>query len=84
MSTIFGIHRENKKIELIDDALPEEYWEKSEEFIPVAFRGRKSLYWKNEVARFLPDDFPVYALDNTAQGIYTIGDVKREIKKYYE
>ena len=27
----------------------------------------------------LPDDIKVYPLDITAQGIYTIGDIRREI-----
>lgn len=80
MSTIFGIHRENKRITLVDEQLPEEYWEKMDEFINVAFRS-DSLSWMNEVAKFLPDEISVYPLDNSAQGIYTIGDIKNKIKK---
>lgn len=88
MSTVFGIHRENKKIELINDQLPDEYLEgdiREEDFIEVALRGNEGwILWENQVARFLPDDFPVYPLDNSAQGIYTIGDLKRKIVEYYE
>jgi hypothetical protein len=85
MSTLFGIHREGKKIELVDDDLPEEYFQDDRidnEFIEVAFRGNiGSIVWEHEIAKFLDDSIPVYPLDNTAQGIYTIGDLKKEINK---
>jgi hypothetical protein len=88
MSTVFGIHRENKKIELIDDQLPEEYRIDDiieDEFIEVALRGNEGwIVWENQIAPLLPNKHPVYPLDNTAQGIYTIGDLKREMMKYYE
>lgn len=86
MSTVFGIHREGKKIELVNDNLPKEYHldsdRKEEEFIEVAFRGNRGyILWKNELCQFLDDSIPVYPLDNTAQEIYTIGDLKREFNK---
>jgi len=85
MSTVFGIHRQGKKIELVDDDLPEEYFQDDrigDEFIEVAERGNSGwIYWNEEVAYFLNDNIPVYPLGNTAQGIYTIGDLK---KKYNE
>jgi len=85
MSTIFGIHREGKKIKLVDDDLPEEYFQDGrigDEFIEVAYRGNFGhIVWDNEVAQFLDDSIPVYSLDNTAQGIYTIGDLKREFNE---
>jgi hypothetical protein len=85
MSTLFGIHREGKKIELVDDDLPEEYFQDDRidnEFIEVAFRGNIGIIlWEHEIAKFLDDSIPVYPLDNTAQGIYTIGDLKKEINK---
>ena len=34
----------------------------------------------NALAHLLPDDTLVIPLDNTAQGVYTIGDIKREIE----
>jgi hypothetical protein len=77
MSTVFGIYRLRGEIELIDDCLPEIYTD--DDFIEVAFRGNTSgICWKNELAEFLNDDIKVYPLDNSAQGIYTIGDIKRE------
>lgn len=83
MSTTFGIYKNNKNIKLIDDCLPEEYYisEAKENFIVVAFSGNNTgFYWKNELAPFLLDEIKVYPLDNSAQGIYTIGDIKKEMK----
>ena len=47
--------------------------------VEVAFRSN-GMRFINELAHLLPDDTPVIPLDNTAQGVYTIGDVKREIE----
>ena len=68
MSTTFGIK------------VPSLYDEEELETIEVAFRS-STIRWKNALAQALPDDVKVIPLDNTAQGIYTIGDIKREIKK---
>ena len=46
----------------------------------VAFRTHY-IRWENPLAEFLPDETKVEALDNTAQGIYTIGDIKKAISK---
>jgi|MGYP003981693953 hypothetical protein len=48
--------------------------------VEVAFRSN-GIRFINELAELLPDDTPVIPLDNTAQGVYTIGDVKKEIEK---
>ena len=48
--------------------------------VEVAFRSN-GMRFINELAELLPDDTPVIPLDNTAQGIHTIGDVKEEIEK---
>lgn len=79
MSTTFGINKRKKFILLENDCLPDS--EKRENYIEIAFRGNGSgLRWKNELAPLMPDDVPVYPLDNSAQGIYTIGDIRREIE----
>lgn len=66
MSTIFGI------------IITENGDEKE---IEVAFRSNNGdMRWLNELAKMLPDDTEVTPLDNTAQGIFTIGDIKKEIK----
>ena len=39
------------------------------------------MWFTDELAEMLPDEVKVYPLDNTAQGIYTIGDIKNHIKK---
>ena len=46
--------------------------------VDVAFRSN-GIHFINSLASLLPDDTPVIPMDNTAQGIYTIGDIKREI-----
>lgn len=75
MSTVFGIYKKVTDIQLVDDCLPEDYLD--EDFIEVAFRGNKTgLRWTNELGQFLPNELNVYPLDNSAQGIYTIGDIK--------
>lgn len=80
MSTLFGILKNGKDIILEDDMLPVEEYEE-DDFLIVAYRGnRGAMVWENELAKFLPENMKVYPLDNSAQGIYTIGDIKREIK----
>ena len=70
MSTTFGV-RINRKI------IPTMA---TDEIVEVAFRSN-GMRFTNELAHLLPDDTPVIALDNTQQGVHTIGDVKKEIEK---
>ncbi len=80
MSTTFGISRLKQDIDLVDDCLTEQ-WE-DDDFIEVAFRGNGTgIRWKNDLVEFLPDNLKVYPLDNSAQGIYSIGDIREEIFK---
>ena len=53
------------------------------EVIEVAFRTHY-VRWLNPLAHLLPDKTTVEPLDNSAQGIYTIGDIKKEINKIKE
>ena len=39
--------------------------------------------WLNPLADKLPDNTLVFPLDNTAQGIYTIGDIKQLLNIEY-
>jgi len=50
-----------------------------DDYVEVAFRSN-GMRFINALAHLLPDDTPVIPLDNTAQGVHTIGDVKREIE----
>jgi len=50
------------------------------EEIEVAFRSN-GIRWTNKIAHLLPNETKVEALDNTPQGIYTIGDIKELIRK---
>lgn len=51
----------------------------SEEPIEVAFRSN-GMRFTNKIAHLLPDDTPVIAMDNSQQGVYTIGDIKKAIE----
>ena len=71
MSTTFGVLKkeyENKNIPLedIDDEM----------LIEVAFRW-SNVYFTNELAELLGDDVKVYPMDNTAQWIYTVWDIRK-------
>jgi len=48
------------------------------EVIEIAFRTHY-VKWLNPIAHLLPDNIKVVPLDNSAQGIYTIGDIKKAI-----
>ena len=69
MSTTFGV-RINRKI------IPTMA---TDEIVEVAFRSN-GMRFTNELAHLLPDDTPVIALDNSQQGVYTIGDIKAKIE----
>ena len=80
MSTLFGISIRKVDIELGDENGIYDYI--SEDFFQdVAFRDNRGKFrWIMALADELPDDTKVYALDNSQQGIYTIGDIKKEIE----
>ena len=83
MSTKFGILREKVEHEkLVDEDGDLLDYISKEIFEPVFFRGNKGVNnrWLKDWAKLLPDDHKVYALDNTQQGIFTIGDIKKFIK----
>lgn len=53
-----------------------------EDIVSVAFRGNGGyFYFTKPLAELLPDDTKVIAMDNSPQGIFTIGDIKNEINK---
>ena len=51
-----------------------------EEIIEVAFRSN-GIRFINDLAQLLPNATTVIPLDNTPQGIFTIGDIKKQIFK---
>jgi hypothetical protein len=82
MSTKFGILTEKithgKLVDSDGDLL---FYISKTIFEPVFFRGENSR-WLNALAENLPNKTKVYALDNTQQGIFTIGDIKKFMKEY--
>jgi hypothetical protein len=82
MSTTFGIPKEPIDIELGDsDGIY--YYINPDIFEKVWFRSLGNSRWLNDLAKSFPNETKVYALDNTQQGVYTIGDIK-ELMKYAE
>lgn len=84
MSTTFGIViKDGKLLDLPPQEdglfLPEDL-ENSVEIIVIAFRSSYGFVWKNVLAPFLPLETKIYPLDNTPQGIYTIGDIIEDMK----
>jgi len=67
MGTTFGVRIEQSSIN-------------NEEIVEVARRHRH-MRWTNDLAHLLPDDTRVEPLDNSAQGIYDIGDIKRSMRE---
>lgn len=76
MSTTFGIPRKPIEIELGDED-GVFYYIDTDIFEKVWFRSMGRSRWLSDLAKSLPDDTRVYALDNSQQGIFTIGDIKR-------
>ena len=44
-----------------------------------AGKGKVSMWFTEPIAELLPDELEAIAIDNTSQGIYTIGDIKKAI-----
>ena len=66
MSTTFGVTVKNNN--------------EIEDVVEVAFRSN-GMRFTNPLAQLLPDETPVIALDNSQQGVHTIGDIKEQIKQ---
>jgi len=85
MSTTFGILRDgidhNKIVDEDGDLL---HYISKNIFEEIWFRTMKNSRWLNPVGPYLMDEAKVYALDNSQQGIYTIGDIKEYMKKQDE
>lgn len=81
MSTKFGIlAHEVEHDKLVDENGDLHSYISKSIFEPIFFRGMNSR-WLMDLGKYLPDDMKVYALDNTQQGIFTIGDIKKFIKE---
>ena len=81
MSTKFGMPKRQVAIQLGDEDGIFDYIN-PDFFEEIAFRingGR--MIFRNPLYAHLNHSMRVYALDNTQQGIYTIGDICKEIEK---
>jgi len=82
MSTKFGILTEEIDHEkLVDEDGDLHFYISKTIFEPIFFRGTNSSRWLTTIEKYIPDSTKVYALDNTQQGIYTIGDIKKFMKE---
>ena len=82
MSTTFGIpQRQVELSRLIDENGDLHDYIDTSFFEKVFFRTMHNSRWMNSLASRLPDNTLVFPLDNTAQGIYTIGDIKKFLKE---
>jgi hypothetical protein len=84
MSTTFGIPIKKVDIDLNQyDEVMNYYFrhEDDELFTNVWYRSMGKCRWLNPLGELLPDDTKVYALDNSQQGVYTIGDIKEKMKQ---
>lgn len=85
MSTTFGILRDaidhDKIVDKDGDLL---HYISKNIFEEIWFRTMKNSRWLNPIGPYLMDDIKVYALDNSQQDIYTIGDIKEYMKKQDE
>jgi len=82
MSTTFAILRDELDEDKIFDEDGDMYPYINEDycFTAVFFRGGYNR-WLLELASHLPNETKVYPLDNSAQGIYTIGDCKKALEE---
>lgn len=83
MSTTFGIIiRDGELLDFESNQRIEE--DDNTDIIEVWYRGNfGGSTWTNPLAKFLPPETKVYAIDNTPQGIYTIGDILENYEKTY-
>jgi len=57
-------------------------YEKGESFeVEVAFRSSRGMRWLEPLAQLLPDDTEVVPLDNSPQGVFTIGDIRKKVNQ---
>ena len=81
MSTIFGIPQRQVELNKLVDEDNELYdYIDTSFFEKVFYRGTHSR-WLNPLSDKLPDDTRIFPLDNSAQGIYTIGDARKFLKE---
>ena len=69
MSTTFGIEIEGEMTEIARR---------------IKGPNGAEMYFTNSLVEALPDETPVKAIDNTPQGIFTIGDIRKHLKKQNE
>jgi len=81
MSTTFGIPQRQVDLSKLVDEDNELYdYINTSFFEKVFYRGGCSR-WLNPLSSRLPDDTRIFPLDNSAQGIYTIGDARKFLKE---
>lgn len=80
MSTTFGILIKSSILDNPYMDVTDRYTEHDNNtlLIPIAFRSN-GIRFINPIAHLLPEETEVYPMDNSAQGINCIGDIKKQI-----
>jgi len=88
MSTTFGIFKYAPKTDGHGEIKDLGEYIENEDYVVCAFRtnefGKVKVSWIEPfgiIEQFLPDSIEVYSLDNTQQGLFTIGDIKNIIRR---
>lgn len=77
MSTTFAIFKTIPKVDEYNQPIEEHH---EDEYAEIAFRSSRGIRFliHPAIVSALDSDIPVFPIDNTAQGIYTVGDLKKE------
>ena len=81
MSTTFGIPQRQVELSKLVDEDGELYDYIDTSFFERVFHIGGHSRWLNPLSSRLSDDTRIFPLDNSAQGIYTIGDARKFLKE---
>jgi hypothetical protein len=77
MSTTFGIIKNDDIIKY--DEEKEVIWDDDYDYIEIAKRIDNGWVWLNDLGELLPNHIKIYTFDNSPNGIFTIGDIRRDL-----
>ena len=84
MSTTFGIPQRQVELNILVNEFGDLHDYIDTSFFDKVFFWGNNSRWLNPLADKLPDNTLVFPLDNDAQGVYTIGDIKQLLNKQNE
>lgn len=81
---MFAIFKETPKSDGHGGVDEKVEYEEDIDCVSCAFRTSGGINWIRNfdiISKFLLNSTPVYPLDNSPQGIFTIGDIKNQIRR---